>query len=103
MPQPRSFGVGLLLLFTLVLTLSLIGCTPSDSNTSTVYMFGFLFLGGLIILVFVVLIIWLLTRRSKGQSLGQNKDNKYLEIAKERYVKGEINHEQFEQIKKDLS
>ena len=82
--------------------LSLIGCSPSDSDTSisTVIMILFLFLGGLIILVLVMSLVWLLTRKSKGESPGQQKDDRYLEIAKERYAKGEISKDEFEQLKK---
>lgn len=54
-------------------------------------------------LVFVILIIWFWKRRPRGQSPEQNKDDKYLDIAKERYAKGEINSAEWEKIKKDLS
>ena len=54
----------------------------------------FIFWGGLI-----ALIIWGITRFT-----GCDVSIKHapLEVAKERYAKGEINKEQFEQIKKDL-
>ena len=41
--------------------------------------------------------------KNEGQSPELNKDDKYLEIAKERYAKGEISQVQYEQIKKEFS
>ena len=54
-----------------------------------------LFWGGLIVLV-----IWGI--KKLAQSGGGGTKNA-LDVAKERYAKGEITREQFEQIKKDLS
>ncbi len=55
-----------------------------------------LFWGGLI-----ALIIWGVTRLSRrGDSTPKHGP---LDIAKERYAKGEISREEFEQLKKDLS
>ena len=55
-----------------------------------------LFWGGLIALV-----VWAITKLSKRNGSSQKHDA--LGIAKERYAKGEISREEFEQIKKDLS
>jgi putative membrane protein len=65
--------------------------------------------GGIAILVFWGVIIWLVVwgitrltgdkRTSGGTGVGRSP----LDIAKERYARGEITREQFEQIKKDLS
>ncbi len=64
-----------------------------------------MFLGGPWMLILwgglIALIIWgiiKLSRRSDSTS-----QHNPLDIAKERYAKGEISKEQFEQIKKDLS
>ncbi|MFC2014341.1 SHOCT domain-containing protein [Chloroflexota bacterium] len=54
-----------------------------------------IFGGGLI-----ALIIWGITRLTRRDE--STAKHTPLEIAKERYAKGEINKEQFEQIKKDL-
>ena len=60
--------------------------------------------GGILMLLFwgglIALIVWginKLTKRENTQII------KPLDLAKERYAKGEIGKEQFEQIKKDLS
>ena len=104
MKQPKSFLIGIILIIVLVLALLLTGCTAADTDASTSYMLGFLLLFiGLPILLVILLIVWLLTRKPKGQSPEQNKDDKYLTIAKERYAKGEITQEQYEQIKKEFS
>ena len=55
-----------------------------------------LFLGGIIALV-----VWAITRATRRGGTGSGANP--LDIARERYAKGEISREQFEQIKKDLS
>jgi putative membrane protein len=63
--------------------------------------FGFL---GMILFwgAIVALIIWAI-RRSPGHRTYDQNIRSPLDIARERYAKGEINKEQFEQIKKDLA
>ena len=48
----------------------------------------------------IALIVWGITRLVRGNSTPKQTP---LEVAKERYARGEITREQFEQIKKDLS
>ncbi len=55
-----------------------------------------LFWGGLI-----ALIVWGITKLSGRNSSTSKRDP--LDVAKERYARGEISREEFEQIKKDLS
>jgi putative membrane protein len=51
------------------------------------------------LIAFFILIIWAVTKLIRtGKSVGGNA----LDIAKERYARGEINKEEFEQIKKDI-
>jgi putative membrane protein len=47
------------------------------------------------------LIVWVVIRLSKRDD-SKSKDS-HIEIAKERYAKGEISKEELEQIRKDLS
>ncbi len=60
--------------------------------------------GGIIMILFwvglVALIVWVVMKLSKGGETSSKRDP--LDIAKERYAKGEISKEEFEQIKKDL-
>jgi putative membrane protein len=64
--------------------------------------------GGIWMLLFWIAIIWLVVWgvRSlmvhKESRTGTPEKRDPLDIAKERYAKGEISKEQFEQIKKDL-
>ena len=55
--------------------------------------------------VLVALVVWgvkkLTERGNSGSSTSEKRDP--LDIAKERYARGEISREEFEQIKKDLS
>jgi len=54
------------------------------------------FWGGLI-----ALIVWGITKLSRRGDTTPKRDP--LDVAKERYARGEISREEFEQIKKDLS
>ena len=49
----------------------------------------------------IVLIVWGVMKIGKGGGTPSKKDA--LDIARERYAKGEISKEEFEQIKKDLA
>jgi putative membrane protein len=55
------------------------------------------FWGGLI-----ALIVWAVSRFTRNQKAHVSGKQDALDIAKERYAKGEITREQFEQIKRDL-
>ena len=61
--------------------------------------------GGLGMLIFcgglIALIVWGITKLSRRDSPSSRREP--LDVAKERYVKGEISREEFEQMKKDLS
>ena len=56
----------------------------------------FIFWGGLI-----ALIVWGISKLSRRN--GSSPKHNPLDAAKERYAKGEVSKEEFEQIKKDLS
>lgn len=60
--------------------------------------------GGLLMLIFwgglIALIVWGITRLSRRNDSAPKSGP--LDIAKERYAKGEISREEFEQIKKGL-
>lgn len=64
--------------------------------------FGFVFMllfWGLVILGIAALIRWLMTQPSPGKS---SRDKTPLEVVQERYARGEINREEYEQKKRDL-
>jgi putative membrane protein len=67
---------------------------------------GWMGLGFLWMIIFwgaiIALIVWAV-RRSTGHHSYRIDTHSALDIAKERYAKGEITKEQFEQIKKDLN
>jgi putative membrane protein len=67
--------------------------------------FGWFSFGWLWMILFwgiiIGLIVWAITRFSKRD--GSESRNNALDIAKERYAKGEISKEEFDQLKKDLS
>ena len=70
--------------------------------------FGFPFMGGIWMILFWVLIIggvvWLVQSFARGAGSGINSTHggSLIEILKQRYAKGEITKEQFEQMKHDL-
>ena len=69
------------------------------------HMGAWMFFGGLWMLLFwgglIALIIWGITRLSRRN--GAPPKHTPLDIARERYAKGEISREEFEQLKKDLT
>jgi putative membrane protein len=52
----------------------------------------------------IALIVWAITKVVRGQNSGAGVGSarSALDIAKERYARGEITKEQYEQLKKDL-
>jgi putative membrane protein len=50
----------------------------------------------------VVLIVWLVVRTARSTNSADSSRNTALDILKERYAKGEINKDEFEERKKDL-
>ncbi len=52
--------------------------------------------------LFILFIVWIV-REVSGKNGNGNSNTKALEILKERYAKGEINKEEFETKKKDLT
>ncbi len=61
-------------------------------------LFMLAFWGGII-----ALIVWGIMKLSRGASSGLGGGKSALDIARERYARGEITKEQFEQLKNDLS
>ncbi len=62
--------------------------------------------GGILMVIFWVGIIWLIVwgvRRATYHGPEMHGTRSPLDIAKERYARGEITKEQFDQIKRDLS
>ncbi|OHB15248.1 MAG: electron transporter RnfE [Candidatus Zambryskibacteria bacterium RIFOXYC1_FULL_39_10] len=68
--------------------------------------YGGWFGGGIMMVVFwvllVVFIVWIV-REVGGKNSSPRSNSSALEILKERYAKGEIDKEEFESKKKDLS
>ncbi len=71
-------------------------------------MYGFEPLGGILWIIFLVIIIGVIIRlirgpRYRGMYHGWHEEkDEAVDILKERYAKGEINKEEFEQKKSDL-
>ena len=59
--------------------------------------------GGLLVMVgFVVLIVWAVGAMSRGNTNGEAQRPMPLDILRERYARGEITQQEFEQAKKTL-
>ena len=58
----------------------------------------------LLLIVIIGLVVYLIVRAQKNQSsAGQRGGETPMDIAKERYARGEITKEEYEQLKKDLA
>lgn len=70
---------------------------------------GWMMFGGVFMLVFwgglIALIVWGITKITRKTDSGRkvSEQSDPLDIAKERYARGEITKKEFEQLKKDLS
>jgi len=62
--------------------------------------FGFIFFI-LLVIGIIFLIVWLV-KRSNNPGVENKTDSKSLEVLKERYARGEITKDQFDNMKKDL-
>ena len=58
--------------------------------------------GWILILVVIAVVVWLLVRGPLAGGDGSTERRSALDILKERYVRGEIGREEFEQKKRDL-
>ncbi|MHB1376661.1 MAG: SHOCT domain-containing protein [Candidatus Humimicrobiaceae bacterium] len=63
--------------------------------------FGFIFFI-LVVIGIIFLIVWLV-KRSNYPGVENRTESKSLEVLKERYAKGEITKDQFDNMKKDLN
>ena len=63
--------------------------------------FGFIFFI-LVVIGIIFLIVWLV-KRSNNPGVENRTDSKSLEVLKERYAKGEITKDQFDNMRKDLN
>jgi putative membrane protein len=61
------------------------------------FLFRLLIIGGI-----VALVVWAVRTSSGRSSAVSSREPDALEIARRRYARGEINKEQFEQLKNDL-
>jgi putative membrane protein len=57
----------------------------------------------LIIIGLILWAVWYRDRDNHSSSIYRNEKRSPLDIARERYARGEITKEQFEQMKKDLA
>jgi putative membrane protein len=62
--------------------------------------FGFIFFI-LVVIGIILLIVWLV-KKSNHPGVENRTESKALEVLKERYAKGEITKDQFDNMKKDL-
>ena len=63
--------------------------------------FGFIFFI-LVVIGIIFLIVWLV-KRSNYPGVENRAESKALEVLKERYAKGEITKDQFDNMKKDIN
>ena len=59
-------------------------------------------LGWILIVIVIAVIVWLFVRGPLTMGGGQSERRSALEVLKERYARGEIGREEFEQKKRDL-
>lgn len=73
---------------------------PNMMGNTSFFGFGWILVTFFWIFVILAVFYFLKAHRSKDENQSSNKP---LDILKERYVKGEIDKKQFEEMKKDIS
>lgn len=68
---------------------------------------GGMWIGWIFWLIIIAVIVWAIititrNRQKSGQPQGPSQTESPLDILKKRYARGEINKEEFEQMKKDI-
>ena len=63
---------------------------------------GFMGLGWILILIVIAVVVWLLVRGPLAGGGGYTERRSALDVLKERYARGEIGRDEFEQKKRDL-
>ena len=69
------------------------------------YGYGWIYmlLGILFMVGIVLLIVWLVRQSGAGNAGSSDREETALDILKKRYAKGEIDKEEFERMKRDLT
>jgi len=69
------------------------------------YGYGWIYmlLGTLFIVGVVLLIVWMVRQSGAGSTGSSNREETALDILKKRYAKGEIDIEEFERMKRDIT
>lgn len=63
---------------------------------------GYMGLGWLVIVIVIAVVVWLFMRGPGMPQSGQKERRSALDVLEERYARGEIGREEFEQKKRDL-
>ena len=64
---------------------------------------GFLFMAAFLVGIILLIVYGTRALGRSGDSSGSGRDPSALDIARNRYARGEISQEEFEQLKRDLS
>jgi putative membrane protein len=59
-------------------------------------------LGWILIVIVIAVVVWLFVRGPLAPGGGQSQRRSALDVLKERYARGEVGREEFEQKKRDL-
>jgi putative membrane protein len=82
------------------------GCVPGEGwgrgGGTMMFPGGGMFMGMILFIVFMVAVVWWLTKGGGARDRGTPTRESPLDILKRRYAGGEITKEQFEVMKKDL-
>jgi putative membrane protein len=79
------------------------GWMMGDSGMGWFGMLIMLLFWGLVIAGIIFFVRWLVQNTGQRSASGNNANSQAIEILKERYARGEITHDEFESMKKDIN